>query len=289
MNLDFNVEKLQQIADDFYYATGIGIFIIGTDFTDVKVKSTRWNPYCAVIRSTDEGRERCVASDDELFRKCSESKKPEIHICHGGLINIAAPIMYEGSIVGYVFFSSLRQGDFSSAIKCASDLLTDTEQMKEYYRNVPVYDERRFKSVINLAVILAEHVILAQMIKPTADENLQRVKNYIKDNLSSDLSITNISKGTNISKSVLYRLISKYFGCTVSEYVNSKRADMAAKLLADTSLSVLEISEKSGFTSVVHFRNTFKRYKGLTPLNYRKQQTENKAKERESGGKIDEK
>ena len=281
MKLDFNVEKLQEIADDFYHATGIGIFIIGSNFSDVKVKSTNWNPYCAVIRNTSEGRSRCAASDDELFKKCSETKKPEMHVCHGGLVNIAAPIMLDDAIVGYVFFSSLRRGDFSSAIKCVSDLPMDTSEMQEYYSKVPIYNEKRFKSVINLAVILAQHVIFAQMIKPSSDENVQRVKAYIKENLDKDLSIKNISKGTNISKSVLYRLVNKYFGCTVSEYVNSKRADMAASLLVSTELSVLEISERSGFTSVVHFRNTFKKFKGTTPLNYRKTHNDDKRKQSE--------
>jgi hypothetical protein len=68
MKLDYDIEKLEEVADDFYHATGIGIFIIGEDFTDVKAKSTRWNPYCAMIRNAPGGRDRCKISDNELCR-----------------------------------------------------------------------------------------------------------------------------------------------------------------------------------------------------------------------------
>ena len=275
MKLDYDIEKLKQVADDFYQATGIGIFIIGEDFSDVKARSTKLNPYCNMIRSVPGGRERCKASDNELFRKCKKSKKPEIHICHGGLVNIAAPIMYEESVIGYVFFFSLRQGDFADAISSTTDLHIDIDKMEKNYMQVPLYNEKRFKSVINLAVMLAQHVILAKMIKPSSDESLYRVKNYIKNNLDKDLSIKSISSGTNISKSVLYRMFNKRLGCTVSEYVNKKRIDVAAGLLLTTELSVSEVSEKSGFSNVVHFRNTFKKLKGITPLTYKKENTKN--------------
>lgn len=271
MKLDFDVEKLQQVADDFYHATGVGIFVIGSDFTDVKAKSTRYNPYCAAVRKKDEGRERCAMSDDELIRKCGRSKQPEINVCHGGLVNIAAPIMYEENVVGYVFFSSLRSGPLENAVSHLGDLSIDLEEMKSHYECIQVYDEKRFKSIINLAVMLAQHIILAKMIRPSADENLQRAKSYIKYNLAKDLSIKNISAGTNISKSVLYRLFAKYFGCTVTEYVNRKRIEEAGRLLVSTGYSVAEIAEKVGFSSVVHFRTMFKKINGTTPLHYRKE------------------
>jgi len=271
MKLDFDLEKLQAVADDFYRATGIGLFIIGADFSDTKVKSTRYNPYCALVRGTERGRERCVASDSVLFRKCSESKKAEIHVCHGGLVNIAAPIMYEGTIIGYVSFSSLRSAGAPSVGACLEGLGIDEESAREHYSHVPIYNEKRMKSVINLALMLIQHVVLVHMIKPSADENLQRVKAYIKSNLRNDLSVKSISVGTNISKSVLYRLFNKSLGGTVSEYVNRKRVEAAEELLVTTSLPVSVISEMAGFSSVVHFRNMFKKLKGVTPLHYRKQ------------------
>ena len=273
MILDFDTEKLQSLADDFYHATGVGIFVIGSDFDDVKAKSTRHNPYCNMIRECEHGRERCRASDNELFRRCRESKRAEMHVCHGGLVNIAAPIMYDEQVVGYVFLFSLRGDGFEGAREGLADLGADLSVAEELYHKVSLYEKKRFESIINLAVILAGHAVTARMIRPSADETLERVKLYIKDNLSGELSVKNISAGANVSKSVLYRIFEKNLGCTVSEYVNSKRIDKARQLLVTTGLSVAEISEQVGFASTVHFRNTFKKLCGSAPLAYRKENT----------------
>ena len=142
MKLDFDLEKLQAVADDFYHATGIGLFIIGADFSDTKVKSTRYNPYCALVRGTEEGRERCVASDSVLFKKCSESKKPETHVCHGGLVNIAAPITYEDTIIGYVTFSSFRSPQSPSFRTCLEGLGTDEDLWRSITPGFPYIMKR---------------------------------------------------------------------------------------------------------------------------------------------------
>ncbi len=270
MNVDFDIEKLQKVADDFYHATGIGIYIISSSFSDVKVKSTKWNPYCHAIRGAEGGRERCLASDEILLDRCRCSGKPELHVCHGGLVNIAAPILYENSTVGYVFFFSLREKPFSEVAKGISDLGLDVRKLEESYLNVPHYDKKRFDSVINLAVMLCEHVILSNMIKPSSNETLQRVKIFINSNLDKPLSVKTISKGANISKSVLYRLFSKHYGCAVSEYVNRKRIEQACEMLCATELSINEIARKVGYGSDVYFRLVFKKIKNITPLKFRK-------------------
>lgn len=270
MKLDYNINELQKVADDFFYATGIGIYIIGSDFSDIKVRKTKWNPYCHAIRSTEGGRERCVASDEILLDKCKRSGKPEKHICHGGLVNVAAPIISEGVTVGYVFFFSLRDKAFEDAFHGLADLNIKAEYLEPLYEQVPLYDEARFVSAVNLAVMLTEHVILAGMIKPSSNETLYIAKKYINDNLERPLSVKDISIGANISKSVLYRIFSKHCGCTLSEYVNRKRIERAEKLLRETEMSISEIALKAGFCSDVYFRMVFKKLKGTTPVKYRR-------------------
>ena len=82
MKIFFDIDKLQRVADDFFYATGIGIYIIAGDLLDVKVRRTKRNQFCNAIRSVGEGRHRCECSDNILFEKCKNSKKPEMHIFH---------------------------------------------------------------------------------------------------------------------------------------------------------------------------------------------------------------
>ena len=94
---------------------------------------------------------------------------------------------------------------------------------------------------------------------------------YIDENLSDELTVDSISKATNISKSVLYRNFDYHLGMTVSEYINLKRVEEAVGLLIKTDLSIDEIARKVGFSSATYFVSVFKRLKGSTPLQFRKQ------------------
>ena len=53
-----------------------------------------------------------------------------------------------------------KRGCFDEACPDVSDLGIDIELLRENYSGVPSYDSERFKSVVNLAVMLIEHVLL---------------------------------------------------------------------------------------------------------------------------------
>ena len=48
---------------------------------------------------------------------------------------------------------------------------------------------------------------------------------------------------------------------------------MAKKLLSGTPLSVTEIAEKCGYSSYVYFAKQFRKNTGMTPSDYRKNNT----------------
>jgi len=100
---------------------------------------------------------------------------------------------------------------------------------------------------------------------------LEEIERYIDENLSGDLSLEAITRENHISKSAVYRMFKEHLGNTVSEYVALKRVEAAVQLLMKTDLSVEEISEQCGFGSAPYFVSVFKRLKGLTPLQFRKQ------------------
>jgi len=93
----------------------------------------------------------------------------------------------------------------------------------------------------------------------------------VGDNLDKDLSVKSISKNTNISKSVLYKLFSTSSEYTVSEYINRQRIAAAKRMLLQTDMSIEEISKKCGYTSSDYFGRVFKKFVKLSPQQYRKE------------------
>ena len=68
---------------------------------------------------------------------------------------------------------------------------------------------------------------------------------------------------------MLYKKFRSHFGCTVNDYINTRRVEEALGLLEKTDLSIEEISERIGFTSASYFSRIFKQKMGMPPMRFR--------------------
>jgi len=118
--------------------------------------------------------------------------------------------------------------------------------------------------------MLAKYILLKNMLRPALNDNVQKTAEYISKNLSGDLSISGITKGVNVSKSVLYKDFREYFNCTVGEYIKIKRVEYSVTLMNTTSMSIDEISRSVGFSDAAYYCRIFKKQMGVSPAKYRK-------------------
>lgn len=84
----------------------------------------------------------------------------------------------------------------------------------------------------------------------------------------SKITLKYIAEMTGIHPAHLSRDFHKYFHCTMSEYLRKIKIENAVNLLAGSNTPLAEISYKCGFADQSHFTRTFKKFKGLTPLEY---------------------
>lgn len=274
MVIHYNEKKLQDILQDFYNATGVNICLRDADFAPIAGLSNARNIYCKCVQDTPVGKEACLRADLDLIKKCRLSGKPEMHVCPAGLMDIAVPILYNDLIIAYVIMGQMKiTPDFSEAKSGVAKLGLDPDALRKIYEEIPFFDTGKLQSIANIAVMLTRYILLENMLIPSLNENIGNAERYINDNLQKELTIQDISEGTNISKSVLYKNFRTSFDCTVKEYINAKRIDRSVELLTSTELSMEEISQKVGFASAAYFSKIFKRYKGVSPLKFRKLQT----------------
>ena len=67
------------------------------------------------------------------------------------------------------------------------------------------------------------------------------------------------------------KLFLSRYSTTPKQYILKQRLNMAQQLLLDTALSVTQIAERCGFTSVYHFCRAFKDKTGISPSQYGKE------------------
>ena len=98
-----------------------------------------------------------------------------------------------------------------------------------------------------------------------------KIDEYIDQHLGDpQLNVAQIAEHMAMSRATLYHKINSAYGKGVAEIVEERRMAKAEELLRTSSLSVLDISEKVGYSTSRYFSTRFKQvHDGVTPLKYR--------------------
>jgi len=106
-------------------------------------------------------------------------------------------------------------------------------------------------------------------------ENLtKKAMDYINQHYSDvNLTLEKLSSQINVSISHLSMLFKKNSGVTFSKYLINIRITKAKELLDTTNLKIVDISEKVGYKDVYYFSHSFKKVTGVSPREYRNNET----------------
>ena len=98
---------------------------------------------------------------------------------------------------------------------------------------------------------------------------LQRVTQYIQENLQRELRLAELSALVHMSPYHFARLFRRSTGVPPHKFVVRRRIDEACALLAARTVPIAEIARLVGFRTSSHFTTTFRRVTGMTPSVYR--------------------
>ena len=98
---------------------------------------------------------------------------------------------------------------------------------------------------------------------------IQKIIDYIENNLDSQLNLDEIAKKAGYSKFHLNRVFSAYVGCTIYKYIQMRRLTVAAEKLVYTEKPILEIAYDANYSSQQSFTFAFRQLYGYPPQEYR--------------------
>ncbi|MCD7764071.1 MAG: response regulator [Lachnospiraceae bacterium] len=101
-------------------------------------------------------------------------------------------------------------------------------------------------------------------------QKLEKAIRYIRENYSSDLNMAVVSNHVSMNYSLFSQEFKQYTGENFVSYLRNIRMEEAKRLLAQTQLRVVEISQKVGYENEKHFMKTFKSVYGVSPSEFRK-------------------
>ena len=96
-----------------------------------------------------------------------------------------------------------------------------------------------------------------------------RLHQFIRDNLASDLRVEVLASHMNMSARNFARVYQRETGVSPAKTVERFRTEKARCLLEETDLAIAEVARQVGFDDEERLRRTFARHLCVAPVNYR--------------------
>lgn len=96
-----------------------------------------------------------------------------------------------------------------------------------------------------------------------------KLKAYISEHISEDLSLTRLGEVVMHNPVYLSRLYKQLSGISLSETIAEARMKIAKDMLADPQYKIYEVTAAVGFDSLKYFRKFFKKETNMSPQEYR--------------------
>jgi AraC-like DNA-binding protein/predicted neuraminidase len=146
--------------------------------------------------------------------------------------------------------------------------------------NMPRLDNEKLDTLIkklenntaNKEKIILEIISIIRSVNNFSTKELpivDKIKDIIEDNLSSDLSLKDISEKLGISQYYMCHAFKRATNLTVIEYKNAQKIAKAKDLLVNSDKTITDIALDCGFNNVSYFSKLFTESETISPSQYR--------------------
>lgn len=274
MSLNFNVHELTDLMKNFYTLTGIRIVLFDESYNEISAYPKECSPFCFHLRQNPEFYKLCCQSDRVSFEQCKKSGKLTMYTCHAGLIEATSPILYQGSIVGYIMFGQVCDNkEKKYSLESLSEIAIKYnchDKAEELIKKVKFKSENQLVAASKILEACTSYILFKEIVKPSRIKLFRAIDEYITSHLNENITVPILCKEFNISRTRLYALCNQYISGGIASYVKTKRLLKAKELLETTDITVKDVSLKVGFSDYNYFLKAFKKHFGISTKLLRK-------------------
>ncbi len=138
----------------------------------------------------------------------------------------------------------------------------------------PQQDEVCRQLINTIITIAARNMMLQESVSTgnKAKTSSQKLLNYIHHNIYEPQRLNNsvMAKHFNVSTTYVSEYFKKRTGRSLQEYITAYKLKLIETRLRYTDMQINEIVYELGFNDASHMNRIFKKYKGISPTEYRK-------------------
>ena len=133
----------------------------------------------------------------------------------------------------------------------------------------PFHDKMESRGI--LYILMSRFFKQAVLKEEVKDNRIHQTMVYIRKHLDNHLGIDMLADKACMSKDHFIRVFKNETGITPNVFVTQKKLERCELLLVTTDMSVKSIADALGYEDYSYFNRIFKKHRGITPLQYRKQ------------------
>ncbi len=144
-----------------------------------------------------------------------------------------------------------------------------TLELPEYEGSSEIGHDAFSQNIVNIFKQLLTDRIFPENETPQRID-LEVIDRYLDNHMSEKICVEDLARKVHTSPSHFFTLFRQETGISPRQYLIKRRVEKARQLLETTRMSIVEISNETGFSSQSALNNTFKAQFGCTPGSIRK-------------------
>lgn len=255
-----------------------GIFrqgLLKLDFSD----QMHGLPFCETAKATKKGYNLCLRCKGLANHKAIKEQQPFSGYCHCGLYEAVYPVVVDGSVRCIVYAGNLVVNEEETLRRlhrtcqlsgASEDVMQKCLQSSEY--------EISEKEAMQAAQLVASYIVLLCRERSSASPEtsyhwvVEMLIEYLRKHYAYPVTLRDLASVYYLNEKYVGRLFKNQTGRTFHEYLNEIRMEHAERLLRETTKSITEIAQDSGFESATYFCRVFKNRRKMSPSAFRKMQ-----------------
>ena len=272
MAFQYDLQKLHQLLQDFYALTGAKICVFDRSEQEICYYPEKYADFCKLIRQNPQMDARCRTCDTHAFAECRKMNAQHTYVCHAGLLECVSPITLNDQLVGYLLIGQIKQTDrpLSGTLAAFPDP-HDREQLEQAYKDLVQIPPQKLQSAIRILDACTSYEHIKAIVHNEEARIDARLTDYIQQNLRRPITVADLCNRFYLSHNEVYAIFKKHFDQTPAAYIKKSRLEYAATLLAESHLPVHKIARSCGIPDYNYFSKLFKKEKGCSPTEYRKE------------------
>ena len=192
---------------------------------------------------------------------CPHRTMRERRACSAPVSYTALNFMYTSKGEPLPFPRHIRNAASADAKYLLRQLLAVYEERAPYYRE---------RANALLTLLLCEILRCnPPETKPEENPYVREMKRLITADISRRITVEEIADTIHLYPTYCSELFRRETGMTISEYAVQERVEAAKELLGDSSLTIRDVAEQTGFCDRFYFSRIFRQKAGQSPTEYR--------------------